>query len=254
MYSFVLLLSTLLGLSWTSAANDGVNSSNTFLSPSNFWDQIQQQIISPSYVVNISVCGALSIMNDTHWFQPCTLERLTNVTTGATTATPPNKTVVDEALKQSHCYLHTVTGLNINHTAIILETYLAYPLLTHLLSYSMATTAAFLDFLFFGGLAITAYYYVSPSIFFFTPLALIFLVIFIKRIIENCLALRYAWTRHTNFILDDKGRVFVNHDDVLIGDKQGLRVGDQKIKAAAVVFRGRRAELLREAHAEEWSW
>nr|APP93304.1 GP5 [Kibale red colobus virus 1]APP93343.1 GP5 [Kibale red colobus virus 1]APP93356.1 GP5 [Kibale red colobus virus 1]APP93369.1 GP5 [Kibale red colobus virus 1]APP93382.1 GP5 [Kibale red colobus virus 1] len=240
MYFSVLSLSILLGLSWTSVASDGGNTGVGFRNLSTFWDQLQQQIISPSYVVNISICGALSIMNDTHWFRPCTLETLSSVN--------------HSDINKTHCYLHNVTGLNINHTALILETYLAYPLLTHLLSYSMATTAAFLDFLFFGGLAVTAYLYVSPSIFFFTPLALIFLVIFIRRIIENCLALRYAWTRHTNFILDDKGRVFVNHDDVLIGDKQGLRVGDQKIKAAAVVFRGRRAELLREAHAEEWSW
>nr|AHH53764.1 large glycoprotein [Kibale red colobus virus 1] len=242
MYSSVLLVSTLCGLSWISVTEADGTANYSFLGPSTFWEQLKNQIISPSYVVNISVCGALSIMNDTHWFKPCNLSDLRKTTTWS------------EKINTLPCTLHSVTGANINHTAIILETYLAYPLLTHLLSYSMATTAAFLDFLFFGGLAITAYYYVSPSIFFFLPLALIFLVIFIKRIIENCLALRYAWTRHTNFILDDKGRVFVNHDDVLIGDKQGLRVGDQKIKAAAVVFRGRRAELLREAHAEEWSW
>nr|AHH53834.1 large glycoprotein [Kibale red colobus virus 1] len=247
MYSSVLLVSILCGLSWTSASGTGDQRNYSFLNPSTFWEQLKQEIISPSYVVNISVCGALSIMNDTHWFRSCDNDTL-QIFKSNTTDT------FDDKIKKLPCILHNVTGANINHTAIILETYLAYPLLTHLLSYSMATTAAFLDFLFFGGLAVTAYYYVSPSIFFFLPLALIFLVIFIKRIIENCLALRYAWTRHTNFILDDKGRVFVNHDDVLIGDKQGLRVGDQKIKAAAVVFRGRRAELLREAHAEEWSW
>nr|AHH53554.1 large glycoprotein [Kibale red colobus virus 1] len=247
MYSSVLLVSILCGLSWISVTEVGAAQDYSFLNLSTFWGQLTQQIISPSYVVNISVCGALSIMNDTHWFLPCNVSSLNE-----TIQRGGNQTGFD--VKNLNCILHSVTGANINHTAIILETYLAYPLLTHLLSYSMATTAAFLDFLFFGGLAVTAYYYVSPSILFFLPLALIFLVIFIKRIIENCLALRYAWTRHTNFILDDKGRVFVNHDDVLIGDKQGLRVGDQKIKAAAVVFRGRRAELLREAHAEEWSW
>nr|AHH53638.1 large glycoprotein [Kibale red colobus virus 1] len=251
MYSSVLLLFIPLGLPWISTANGAASANFSFRDPSTFWEQLKQQIISPSYVVNISVCGALSIMNDTHWFQPCNLSALI---TAASKGNDSNPGARNKSLESTHCYLHTVTGLNVNHTAVILETYLAYPLLTHLLSYSMATTAAFLDFLFFGGLAITAYYYVSPSFLFFTPLALIFLVIFIKRIIENCLALRYAWTRHTNFILDDKGRVFVNHDDVLIGDKQGLRVGDQKIKAAAVVFKGRRAELLREAHAEEWSW
>nr|AHH53792.1 large glycoprotein [Kibale red colobus virus 1] len=250
MYSSVLLVFTLCGLSWISVTGAAGRETPSFPDLSTFWDQLTQQIISPSYVVNISVCGALSIMNDTHWFQPCNITTIKNLNA---TVNGSNQRIEDE-IKKLPCILHTATGANINHTAIILETYLAYPLLTHLLSYSMATTAAFLDFLFFGGLAVTAYYYVSPSIFFFLPLALIFLVIFIRRIIENCLALRYAWTRHTNFILDDKGRVFVNHDDVLIGDKQGLRVGDQKIKAAAVVFRGRRAELLREAHAEEWSW
>nr|AHH53596.1 large glycoprotein [Kibale red colobus virus 1] len=251
MYSSVLLVSILCGLSWISVTEGSESEAPSFRNLSTFWDLLTHQIISPSYVVNISVCGALSIMNDTHWFQPCDNEALTAFHNANVNGT--NQTIASK-IKALPCILHNVTGVNINHTAIILETYLAYPLLTHLLSYSMATTAAFLDFLFFGGLAVTAYYYVSPSILFFLPLALIFLVIFIKRIIENCLALRYAWTRHTNFILDDKGRVFVNHDDVLIGDKQGLRVGDHKIKAAAVVFRGRRAELLREAHAEEWSW
>nr|AIP91189.1 GP5 protein [Mikumi yellow baboon virus 1] len=201
---------------------------------------IFSNIVSPSYLVNISICGAVDIQNNTHWFMPCDLNQTSRNSSMNKTDLP--------------CLLHNYTGTQINHTKVFLETYLAVPLLTHMLSYFCATTAAFLDFTFFGGLAGAAYYYASPALLLYTPLALIFLVVFIRRLTLNILALRFAWTRHTNFIIDQKGRLFVNHDDVLIEGPNGVKLADKEVRVATVVLGGRKAHLLRSAHAEEWSW
>nr|AIP91306.1 GP5 protein [Mikumi yellow baboon virus 1] len=221
-----------------------VDASNNTYQPQEVMKAIFNNLMSPSYVVNISICGAMDMQNNTHWFQPCNqteLERLRN-----------NNTHFN--VSSLSCILHSYTGTQINHTKVILETYLAVPLLTHILSYFCATTAAFLDFTFFGGLAGTAYYYKSPALLLYTPLALIFFVVFIKRLTLNILALRFAWTRHTNFIIDQKGRLFVNHDDVLIEGPNGVKLADKEVRVATVVLGGRKAHLLRSAHAEEWSW
>nr|QAB05856.1 GP5 protein [Southwest baboon virus 1] len=218
---------------------------NTSYGPQKVLSGIFSNLFSPSYVVNISVCGAFDIQNNTHWFRPCNVSQLQNATKNAT----------DEAhIKSLPCVIHNYTGTHINHTKVLLETYLAVPLLTHLLSYYFATTAAFLDFTFFGGLASTAYIYESPALLLYTPLALIFLVVFTRRLTRNIMALRYAWTRHTNFIIDQKGRLFVNHDDVLIEGPNGVKIANTEVRIATVVLGGRKANLLRSAHAEEWSW
>nr|AIP91241.1 GP5 protein [Mikumi yellow baboon virus 1] len=206
---------------------------------------IFNNLMSPSYVVNISICGAVSIQNDTHWYKPCTVAEIRNATSNNS---------LHNATSRLPCILHSYTGVHVNHTKVFLETYLAVPLLTHMLSYFCATTAAFLDFTFFGGLAGAAYYYHSPALLLYTPLALIFLVVFIRRLTLNILALRFAWTRHTNFIIDQKGRLFVNHDDVLIEGPNGVKLADKEVRVATVVLGGRKAHLLRSAHAEEWSW
>nr|AIP91293.1 GP5 protein [Mikumi yellow baboon virus 1] len=208
---------------------------------------IFDSLVSPSYVVNISICGAVDIQNNTHWFTPCDIKTLNK-----TQNKPTNNNTINIA--DLPCILHNYTGTQINHTKVFLETYLAVPLLTHMLSYFCATTAAFLDFTFFGGLAGAAYYYKSPALLLYTPLASIFLVVFIKRLTLNILALRFAWTRHTNFIIDQKGRLFVNHDDVLIEGPNGVKLADKEVRVATVVLGGRKAHLLRSAHAEEWSW
>nr|AIP91280.1 GP5 protein [Mikumi yellow baboon virus 1] len=217
---------------------------NNHTGPIETMRDIFNNLISPSYIVNISICGAVDIQNNTHWFKPCNVSEL-----AALKSNSDNITISSLA-----CILHNYTGTQINHTKILLETYLAVPLLTHMLSYFCATTAAFLDFTFFGGLAGTAYYYRSPALLLYTPLALIFLVVFIRRLTLNILALRFAWTRHTNFIIDQKGRLFVNHDDVLIEGPNGVKLADKEVRVATVVLGGRKAHLLRSAHAEEWSW
>nr|AHH54156.1 large glycoprotein [Kibale red colobus virus 2] len=236
MSTFLLLVSILFGLSCA------VNSVNTtsFLSPAEFISKLSGMIVSPSYIVNISICGALDIQNSTLYYN-------TTKTINTTATTSPKTVKID----QFHMYY---TGSLRNYSKIILETYLAYPLLTHLLSYFMATTAAFLDFAFFGGLALSAYHFVSPAFLLYLPLALIFLVVFLKRLIVNIMSCRYAWTRHTNYILDNHGRIFVNHDDVLIEDKGKIKLGDVGVEAAKVILGGREATTLRKACVEEWSW
>nr|AHH54072.1 large glycoprotein [Kibale red colobus virus 2] len=234
MSTFLLLVSILFGLSCTVTSDNA----SSFLPPRAFISRLSDMIVSPSYIVNISICGALDIQNSTLYYN----NRSIKVNTSDT------RTIT---LSNFHVYYN---GSLRNYSKIILETYLAYPLLTHLLSYFMATTAAFLDFAFFGGLALSAYHFVSPAFLLYLPLALIFLVVFLKRLIVNIMSCRYAWTRHTNYILDNHGRIFVNHDDVLIEDKGKIKLGDTGVEAAKVILGGREATTLRKACVEEWSW
>nr|AHH54240.1 large glycoprotein [Kibale red colobus virus 2] len=235
MSTFLLLVSILFGLSCAGNAA----TTQPFLNPKNFTSRLLGMIVSPSYIVNISICGALDIQNSTLYYNDRTIN--TSISTNQPSVT----------LSKFHMYYN---GSLRNYSKIILETYLAYPLLTHLLSYFMATTAAFLDFAFFGGLALSAYHFVSPAFLLYLPLALIFLVVFLKRLIVNIMSCRYAWTRHTNYILDNHGRIFVNHDDVLIEDKGKIKLGNQGVEAAKVILGGREATTLRKACVEEWSW
>nr|ALS54274.1 GP5 protein [Free State vervet virus] len=215
-------------------------SNSLFSNPSGFIQTLTGTLISDSYVVNISICGALSIQNNTHWFRD-----LSNCSFG-------NES--DKGHAPVSCVIHNYTGININHTRLALETYLAVPLATYYLSFFAATTAAFLDFLFWLGLSLTAAHYVSPAFIVYAPLALLFLVVFLKRIIINCLALRYAWTRHTNFIIDQSGRLFVNHDDCLIERNGKTVLGDQEVKVGKVILGGRLAHGIKSTHVEEWGW
>nr|AHH53974.1 large glycoprotein [Kibale red colobus virus 2] len=234
MSTFLLLVSILLGLSCV----DSSNATQPFLSPKEFTSRLLGMIVSPSYIVNISICGALDIQNSTLYYN---------------NSKTINNNTSNTNIRLSNFYMYYNGSLR-NYSKIILETYLAYPLLTHLLSYFMATTAAFLDFAFFGGLALSAYHFVSPAFLLYLPLALIFLVVFLKRLIVNIMSCRYAWTRHTNYILDNHGRIFVNHDDVLIEDKGKIKLGNQGVEAAKVILGGREATTLRKACVEEWSW
>nr|ALS54177.1 GP5 protein [Free State vervet virus] len=236
--SLCCVLATLLIASGVTEAN----SSSLFSNPLGFIQALQRTLISDSYVVNISVCGALSIQNNTHWFQDLSTCNYTNHTNTPSTNFPVT------------CLIHNYTGVNINHTRLALETYLAVPLATYYLSFFAATTAAFLDFLFWLGLSLTAAHYVSPAFIVYAPLALLFLIVFLKRIIINCLALRYAWTRHTNFIIDQSGRLFVNHDDCLIERNGKTVLGNQEVKVGKVILGGRLAHGIKSTHVEEWGW
>nr|ALS54149.1 GP5 protein [Free State vervet virus] len=237
------LLCCVLAMLLTMSGANGSNTSSLFVNPSGFMHALQQTLISDSYVVNISICGALSIQNNTHWFQDLSQ---CNHTTGINSTEASDFPVT--------CLIHNYTGVNINHTRLALETYLAVPLATYYLSFFAATTAAFLDFLFWLGLSLTAAHYASPAFIVYAPLALLFLIVFLKRVIINCLALRYAWTRHTNFIIDQSGRLFVNHDDCLIERNGKTVLGNQEVKVGKVILGGRLAHGIKSTHVEEWGW
>nr|AGA19098.1 ORF7 [Simian hemorrhagic fever virus] len=242
--SLALLLLTFVGNCATGSGTEsgGYNRNSTL------WSNFGSYFISQSYIVNISVCGALSIQNGTHWLpSEFTVDPTKTTDSG-------NNTNNGNVLVVVRNYLQNYTGVNINHTTLVLETYLAYPILTHLLSYYFATTAAFLDFTFFAGLGLTAIYYESPAFVVFLPLAAIFLVLFALRLTRNVMALRYAWTRHTNFIISEDGKLFVNHDDCLIEDRGGVRLGKQTVKVKKVILSGREAHLEKQVHVEDWSW
>nr|ALS54331.1 GP5 protein [Free State vervet virus] len=227
----------------SSSAN--ATSTSLFANPKGFILALQKTLITDSYVVNISICGALDIQNNTHWFQD--LSNCKSVTSGDNTSNITTGTSVA-------CTIRNYTGSHINHTRLALETYLAVPLATYYLSFFATTTAAFLDFLFWTGLSLTAAHYASPAFVVYTPLAVLFLIVFLKRFIINCLALRYAWTRHTNFIIDQSGRLFVNHDDCLIERNGKTVVNNQEVKVGKVILGGRLAHGIKSTHVEEWGW
>nr|ALS54289.1 GP5 protein [Free State vervet virus] len=231
-----------LAMLLTTCGATNASDNSLFVNPSGFISELRKTLISDSYVVNISICGALSIQNNTHWFQDLS------------SCSPLGNQTKEKTPFPVTCTIHNYTGININHTRLVLETYLAVPLATYYLSFFAATTAAFLDFLFWLGLSLTAAHYTSPSFIVYAPLACIFLVVFLKRIITNCLALRYAWTRHTNFIIDQSGRLFVNHDDCLIERNGKTVLGDQEVKVGKVILGGRLAHGIRSTHVEEWGW
>nr|ALS54135.1 GP5 protein [Free State vervet virus] len=238
------LLCCVLATLLTTCGVQAATSTSLFSNPLGFIRALQKTLISDSYVVNISICGALSIQNNTHWFQDYTQCNRTDNHNDTSQGRPFPVT----------CYIHNYTGVNINHTRLALETYLAVPLATYYLSFFAATTAAFLDFLFWLGLSLTAAHYTSPAFIVYAPLALLFLIVFLKRIIINCLALRYAWTRHTNFIIDQSGRLFVNHDDCLIERNGKTVLGNQEVKVGKVILGGRLAHGIKSTHVEEWGW
>ncbi|AGA19110.1 ORF7 [Kibale red-tailed guenon virus 1] len=241
-FSLALLLLTCVG----NCATESETELGGYSYNSTLWSNFRSYFISESYIVNISVCGALSIQNGTHWLPP-----VFNASNKNSTGEPGNNSHVLVVVRN---YLKNYTGVNINHTTVVLETYLAYPIFTHLLSYYFATTAAFLDFTFFAGLGLTAIYYESPAFVVFLPLAAIFLGLFALRLTRNVMALRHAWTRHTNFIISEDGKLFVNHDDCLIEDRGGVRLGKQIVKVKKVILGGREAHLEKQAHVEDWSW
>ncbi|QYL35076.1 GP5 [Lopma virus] len=141
-----------------------------------------------------------------------------------------------------------------NHFDYVIEGALIYPLVTHAISHYFLTTAYFLDFAPLAAISIAAIYqklYVLGAIHAF--MAIVALILLCRRVILNILALRYACTRHTNFILDTKGSVHLNKSPVLISDQFGVRLNNAHIQPKIVVFDGIKAHPVNTSQAEEWA-
>nr|QGY98084.1 glycoprotein 5 [Porcine reproductive and respiratory syndrome virus] len=133
------------------------------------------------------------------------------------------------------------------------ETFVIFPVLTHIVSYGALTTSHFLDTVGLITVSTAGYYhkrYVLSSI--YAVCALAALVCFAIRLAKNCMSWRYSCTRYTNFLLDTKGKLYRWRSPVIIEKEGKVDVGGQLIDLKRVVLDGSAATPVTKISAEQW--
>nr|ACG54967.1 envelope glycoprotein [Porcine reproductive and respiratory syndrome virus] len=150
------------------------------------------------------------------------------------------------------CELNGTDWLN-NHFSWAVETFVIFPVLTHIVSYGALTTSHFLDTVGLITVSTAGYYhnrYVLSSI--YAVCALAALACFVIRLAKNCMSWRYSCTRYTNFLLDTKGRLYRWRSPVLIEKGGKIEVGGDLIDLKRVVLDGSAATPVTKVSAEQW--
>nr|UOF38293.1 capsid protein [Porcine reproductive and respiratory syndrome virus]UOF38294.1 capsid protein [Porcine reproductive and respiratory syndrome virus] len=133
------------------------------------------------------------------------------------------------------------------------ETFVIFPVLTHIVSYGALTTSHFLDTVGLVAVSTAGYYhgrYVLSSI--YAVCALAALICFVIRLAKNCMSWRYSCTRYTNFLLDTKGRIYRWRSPVIIEKKGKVEVDGHLIDLKRVVLDGSAATPVTKVSAEQW--
>nr|UOF38070.1 capsid protein [Porcine reproductive and respiratory syndrome virus] len=133
------------------------------------------------------------------------------------------------------------------------ETFVIFPVLTHIVSYGALTTSHFLDTVGLVTVSTAGYLhgrYVLSSI--YAVCALAALTCFVIRLAKNCMAWRYSCTRYTNFLLDTKGRIYRWRSPVIIEKKGKVEVEGNLIDLKRVVLDGSAATFVTKISAEQW--
>nr|UOF38023.1 capsid protein [Porcine reproductive and respiratory syndrome virus] len=133
------------------------------------------------------------------------------------------------------------------------ETFVIFPVLTHIVSYGALTTSHFLDTVGLVTVSTAGYYhrrYVLSSI--YAVCALAALICFVIRLTKNCMSWRYSCTRYTNFLLDTKGRIYRWRSPVIIEKKGKVEVDGHLIDLKRVVLDGSAATPVTKISAEQW--
>nr|WMD01340.1 glycoprotein 5 [Porcine reproductive and respiratory syndrome virus] len=133
------------------------------------------------------------------------------------------------------------------------ETFVIFPVLTHIVSYGALTTSHFLDTVSLVTVSTAGYYhgrYVLSSI--YAVCAFAALICFVIRLAKNCMSWRYSCTRYTNFLLDTKGKIYRWRSPVIIEKEGKVEVGGHLIDLKRVVFDGSAATLVTKISAERW--
>nr|QZA57330.1 GP5 [Porcine reproductive and respiratory syndrome virus] len=157
-------------------------------------------------------------------------------------------------------YIYNLTICELNGTAWLsthfpwaVETFVLYPVATHILSLGFLTTSHFFDALGLSAVFITGFCdgrYVLSSV--YGVCALAAFVCFAVRAVKNCMACRYARTRFTNFIVDDRGGIHRWKSSVVV-EKQGkAEIGGGLVTIKHVVLEGVKAQPLTRTSAEQW--
>nr|ABE70286.1 envelope glycoprotein [Porcine reproductive and respiratory syndrome virus] len=133
------------------------------------------------------------------------------------------------------------------------ETFVIFPVLTHIVSYGALTTSHFLDTVGLATVSTAGFYhrrYVLSSI--YAVCALAALICFVIRFAKNCMSWRYSCTRYTNFLLDTKGRLYRWRSPVIIEKGGKVEVEGHLIDLKRVVLDGSVATPLTRVSAEQW--
>nr|AMK04723.1 glycoprotein 5 [Porcine reproductive and respiratory syndrome virus] len=133
------------------------------------------------------------------------------------------------------------------------ETFVIFPVLTHIVSYGALTTSHFLDTVGLVTVSTAGYChgrYVLSSI--YATCALAALICFVIRLTKNCMSWRYSCTRYTNFLLDTKGRLYRWRSPVIIEKGGKVEVGSHLIDLKRVVLDGSAATPVTKVSAEQW--
>nr|ACG52604.1 envelope glycoprotein [Porcine reproductive and respiratory syndrome virus] len=150
------------------------------------------------------------------------------------------------------CELNGTDWLN-DHFSWAVETFVIFPVLTHIVSYGALTTSHFLDTVGLITVSTAGYYhgrYVLSSI--YAVCALAALICFVIRLTKNCMSWRYSCTRYTNFLLDTKGRLYRWRSPVIIEKRGKIEVGGDLIDLKRVVLDGSAATPITKVSAEQW--
>nr|UOF38194.1 capsid protein [Porcine reproductive and respiratory syndrome virus] len=133
------------------------------------------------------------------------------------------------------------------------ETFVIFPVLTHIVSYGALTTSHFLDTVGLITVSTAGYYhgrYVLSSI--YAVCALAALICFAIRLTKNCMSWRYSCTRYTNFLLDTKGKLYRWRSSVIIEKEGKIEVEGHLIDLKRVVLDGSAATPVTKVSAEQW--
>nr|QHB12803.1 GP5 [Porcine reproductive and respiratory syndrome virus] len=150
------------------------------------------------------------------------------------------------------CELNGTDWLN-RHFSWAVETFVIFPVLTHIVSYGALTTSHFLDTVGLITVSTAGYChgrYVLSSI--YAVCALAALVCFAIRLAKNCMSWRYSCTRYTNFLLDTKGKLYRWRSPVIIEKGGKVDVDGHLIDLKRVVLDGSAATPVTKISAEQW--
>nr|AHB63535.1 envelope glycoprotein 5 [Porcine reproductive and respiratory syndrome virus] len=149
------------------------------------------------------------------------------------------------------CELNGTIWLS-NHFDWAVETFVLYPVVTHILSLGFLTTSHFFDALGLSAVSITGFYdkrYVLSSV--YGACALAAFVCLAIRVAKNCMACRYARTRFTNFIVDDRGRIHRWKSPIVVEKMGKAEIGGDLVAIKHVVLEGVKAQPLTRTSAEQ---
>nr|ABW73243.1 major envelope glycoprotein GP5 [Porcine reproductive and respiratory syndrome virus] len=157
-------------------------------------------------------------------------------------------------------YIYNLTICELNGTHWLstrfdwaVETFVLYPVITHILSLGFLTTSHLFDTLGLGVVSTAGFYherYVLSSV--YGVCALAALVCFIIRAAKNCMAYRYACTRFTNFIVDDRGGIHRWKSPIVVEKSGKAEIGGNLVTIKHVVIEGVKAKPLTKTSAEQW--